>query len=74
MNVYPLLRMILSTAFFAVSLVILIKPDLLVAISPYAVEGRHLLIAITGTLLYLGDSYISLLLEGNATPCLCTCR
>ncbi len=73
MNFYPLVRVILSTTFFLVSLVILINPEPLVAISPYAVEGRHLLIAITGTLLYIGDHCVSMLSERNGEPCLCTC-
>ena len=73
MNIYPLVRALSSALFFILSLGILIDPEPLIAISPYMVEGRHLLIAITGTLLYLGDDFISRAGDDNSRPCLCRC-
>lgn len=73
MNIYPLVRLVLSASFFILSLLILINPEPLAAISHYAVEGRHLLIAGTGTLLYLGDELFNRLLSGTSTPCHCPC-
>jgi hypothetical protein len=73
MNIYPVIRVLSSAVFFILSLVILIDPEPLTAISPYVVEGRHLLIAFTGTLLYVGDNLISRVSDVSHTPCPCTC-
>ena len=73
MNIYPLIRVILAAAFFIASLVILFNPEPLIAISPYAVEARHLLIAFSGTILYLADDYIGRIRQVNSNLCLCGC-
>jgi len=78
MTLQTLVRPIIITLFFSLSLILLIAPELLLTPGVPVSETRHLLIAGTGIVLYGLDDYISRwnLRDSNETslcprPCNC---